>query len=401
MANPETKNCPACDAKVTCNAGMWNVEHRACPKRGEPVADPCPECKGSMEWVVGKYSTFRACSNGKYFSGTCPGKIGAPRGQAAQKAPEAIPLPLPSTAVVSDAGQALYTLIQNSVRAEIETRAREIAQEIVANAPQSGPQKIEWTVNGNLFAKVEGTTHKALPKMIAGLKAGFNNFWIVGPAGSGKTTLASDLAKALGRRFASISCSGGMSESALTGRLIPNLTTGKTDFQSTQFVDVYESGGVFLLDEVDAADSNVLLTINSALANGHMPLPNRADNPAATRHPDTIIVCAANTYGTGADRQYVGRNQLDGAFNDRFCGTTIPVDYDRDLETALVGDAQILSKVWSIREKVADLKLRRIVGTRFLIAVAKWVKVGGLSIPEALEACTEGWTADEKSKAGI
>lgn len=42
-------------------------------------------------------------------------------------------------------------------------------------------------------------------------------------------------------------------------------------------MEFYEEGGVFLLDEVDAADANVLLVINQALANGHLPVPNRTD----------------------------------------------------------------------------------------------------------------------------
>src|SRR5690606_18485555 len=139
-------------------------------------------------------------------------------------------------------------------------------------------------------------------------------------------TLARDLVRALNEErkrqelpellFGSVSCTAGMSESALTGRAIPDLTTGKVVFQSTDFVACYESGGVFLLDEIDAADPNVMLVVNSALAIGHMPLPNRTDAPSATRHDDTVIICAANTWGTGADRQYVGRNQLDAAFLD-------------------------------------------------------------------------------------
>src|SRR5438105_4005451 len=42
-----------------------------------------------------------------------------------------------------------------------------------------------------------------------------------GPTGCGKSHLAEQIAKALGLRFGSLSCSSGMSEGQITGRLIP------------------------------------------------------------------------------------------------------------------------------------------------------------------------------------
>ena len=129
---------------------------------------------------------------------------------------------------------------------------------------------------------------------------------MVGPAGCGKSHLAEQIAKALGLRFGSISCSAGMSEGQITGRLIPTGDGGRFEYQRSQFVEFYEEGGVFLLDEIDAADANVLLVINQALANGHLPVPNRTTNPQAKRHPDFVLIAAANTFGNGANRMYVG-----------------------------------------------------------------------------------------------
>jgi hypothetical protein len=283
----------------------------------------------------------------------------------------------------------------------IETRAREIATEEIAKIKSTGPAHVIWEINGTPLAKIEGTHHTALPRLLKLHAAGFRAFLVVGPAGSGKTTLASQMATALSLEFSSVSCSGGMSESALTGRAIPNLTDGTVTFQGTEFVERYESGGVFLLDEIDAADPNVLISVNSALANGFVPLPNRTAAPRAKRHPDSVVIAAANTWGTGADRQYVGRNQLDAATLDRFVGSTIAVDYDRDLETAMIGDANILNRVWEIRAACESLKIRRVVGTRFALSVARLVKSGVDTLPKALLACSEGWTSDERSRAGI
>lgn len=120
----------------------------------------------------------------------------------------------------------------------------------------------------------DGSKHPCFEKVLK-LAGARRNILLIGPAGCGKTYLASQVAKALGLDFASISCSPGMSEAALLGRAIPNMNTGEVVYQSTEFVRLYENGGVFLCDEMDSADPSVLLVLNQALANGQMTVPNR------------------------------------------------------------------------------------------------------------------------------
>ncbi len=429
MSRSREITCGACGVTEPAGKnGTWNLKHK-CPKAGTDASDAvyhaCPVHK-TLVWAIGPYTTFRTCGTRDCISGKggkawryfAPrdGKSESPidvdvpeiapteQDNAPQEIPMAPKAPTPKTPVATPPAFDLSSLgsLGDMIKGYVEHRASEIATEMVLKqGAERGPMQIEWKVNNLPFAKIDGVAHKALPRMLKLYAAGFRNFLIVGPAGSGKTTLAHNLATAIGVRFGSVSCTSGMSESALTGRAIPNLSTGATAYQSTDFVRCYEGGGVFLIDEVDSADPNVLLVINSALANGHMPVPNRDENPSAARASDSIIVCAGNTWGTGADRQYVGRNQLDAAFLDRFVGTTIEVDYDRDLESSLVGDAHICARVWEIRSKAADLKLRRVVGTRFLLSVTRLVKSAGETIKDALMACTVGWTADERAKVGV
>ena len=146
------------------------------------------------------------------------------------------------------------------------------------------------------------------------------NILMVGPSGSGKTFLSSVLAEKLGRQFAAQSCSAGMSESMLGGWLLPVKDAGTFAYVPSAFVRLYEEGGVFLFDEIDAADENTLIFINAALANGVFYLAQRFDNPEVKRHPDFVAVGAANTFGLGEDNVYTGRTQLDGATLDRFRG---------------------------------------------------------------------------------
>ncbi len=222
--------------------------------------------------------------------------------------------------------------------------------------------------------------------------------FLPGPAGCGKSHLAHQIADALGLKFRFISCSAGMSESQLLGRMVPAGENGQFIYLGMGFLDCYENGGVFLFDELDAADSNVLLVVNSALANGELSVPSRHDNPIAKRHPDFVCIAAANTYGKGADRQYVGRNELDESTLDRFRMGTVPMDYDRGLEQKLCPDTELLNRLWSYRERITENRLERIVSTRFHQRRPTGQSSGGRITNMWTPNCSRGWRADEVRK---
>lgn len=415
----KTVVCAACTREVLVHT-TFNIAHPYCPNEGKVSGRVCPACSKATIWKVGKYSTFHACLD--FF--VCKGKVGSPRGKGAvqPKPPEPTVEEIMQVEVTpeveatiteaqvtkqdTDVGDAAAKLLFGALgpllSAEIDRRAGEIARKVVA---EGGGKSVIYTwvdAKNHVVAKVEGG-HKCLEQVVSLVNKGFKNVYLVGPAGSGKTTVGHDLAKALNCKFASISCTAGMSESKVIGRTIPNLTDGSNRFISTPFIDTYENGGVFLFDEIDAADPNMLLVINSALANGHMDLADRMETPAAKRHENCIVLCAANTYGNGADRQYVGRNQLDAAFLNRFSGAIVRVDYDLELEKAICSDKGILEKFWRVRLKASELKLRRIVGTRDLVSVVRHFK-GGCKAPEAMSAVFSedaGWTREELNKVGM
>lgn len=382
LAKRTGRSIPDVQTDVTCLPCKARLESRARDAFEQPNPEPAPTPTPDTEDTP------------------------TPMPDTEERKPHFAPLPKPDLKSAPTAfNLQAYGPLGDAIQAYVETRARELATDIAIEAVKElgsqGPVSVDWTVNKEPFAKIEGAHHKILPQMLKLYAAGFRNFFIVGPAGTGKTTLARQMATALTMQFGAVSCTGGMPESALTGRAIPNLTTGETVFQTTEFVKCYEDGGVFLLDECDAADSNVLITLNSGLDNGYLPLPARVDNPTALRHENSVVIASANTWGTGADRQYVGRNQLDGAFMDRFVCATLEVTYDRDLEAALIGDPHICARLWQMRDKAAELKLRRVVGTRMLIGVTRLVKGAGYTLDAALIEATSGWTDDERSRVGI
>lgn len=245
--------------------------------------------------------------------------------------------------------------------------------------------------------EVEGKPHPRLERVLK-LASASLNILLIGPAGSGKTHLSEQVANCLKRTFAFVSCSAGMSEGHLLGRLLPTGDSGRFEYQRSEFVKAYEEGGVFLFDEVDAADPNTLLVLNTALANGHLAVPNRAEKPVATKHKDFICMAAANTFGTGADRQYVGRNQLDEAFLDRFRIGQVCLDYSKEVEVMVCPDQLLRDRFQAYRQNCNNAKIRRVISSRAMKDAYRAL-LAGLTDEEIDEALFGGWREDEVTKA--
>ena len=167
--------------------------------------------------------------------------------------------------------------------------------------------------------------HERFPLLLQTLAVGLNVL-LVGPAGTGKTTAARKAAEALGLGFSCLSVGPQTSKSDLLGFV----DAGGT-YRESLFVQAYRDGGVFLLDEIDAGNAGVLTVLNAALAGDVMATPVGM----VQRSAKFLTVAGANTYGQGASRQYVGRNQLDAATLDRFAVLDWPVD--EGLEAAMIG----------------------------------------------------------------
>lgn len=247
-------------------------------------------------------------------------------------------------------------------------------------------------LEGRPDIKLEGRLHKEFEKCLF-LCQQERQLFIAGPAGSGKTTLAGQVAKALGLQFSHISCSAGLSEAHLLGRMLFDGT-----YVSSDLVRCYEEGGVFLFDEIDAADANTLLTINSALANGVLSVPNRKDKNHAVRHKDFICICAGNTWGNGSF-EYHGRNHLDAAFLDRFVMSKVMVEYDNELEREICGEnIELFNKLNEVRANVTKHKVRRVVSTRAYISGTRQM-LAKRNLKKVMDTFFIGWSEEEVKKA--
>jgi len=160
----------------------------------------------------------------------------------------------------------------------------------------------------------------------------FKQAMIVGPTGSGKSTLAKQASTTMGLRYGSFSCNMEASKSELVG--FANLN----GYVTSQFLDFYENGGVFLIDEYDAMSPSIAVVLNAAFdRTGQVSVPNRMENPIAKKHKDFYCILAGNTWGSGSV-EYQGREMQDMAFLDRFKLCRIMIDYDENIERAISSD---------------------------------------------------------------
>lgn len=252
---------------------------------------------------------------------------------------------------------------------------------------------------GDLPAKEWGeVTHPIFPDVVSVVKAGMN-VMLVGPAGSGKSYIAAQVARALGVPFRGyISVTNGTSESAFLGQLCPNGEGGFT-YYGTPFVEACSEGGVVCVDEVDAGDANTLLVLNAALNKDPLFIPRRFTNPVQPISDSTMPICTANTFGLGSDRVYAGRNQLDGAFLNRF--VVFEVNYDPKLEERFCPDADLRQRLWEVRSAIEANRLRRFVTGRSMSRAYKLRHQCGWSDQRILRELTCGWTKDEMKLVGV
>jgi hypothetical protein len=163
--------------------------------------------------------------------------------------------------------------------------------------------------------------------------------YLVGPAGSGKSVLARQLAKLIfddSERYGEVPLTAGATPSWLTG------AETVSGYKTRPFIEIYRNGGVFNFEEMDAADPNMLMVVNNALANDRFYNP--ASGEMIERHPDFIPVATGNTWGLGANRFYGARERLDFATVDRWRMGRVFVPMSKDVERNIIESALVAAE---------------------------------------------------------
>lgn len=285
-----------------------------------------------------------------------------------------------SKALGTATAQLLNTLVKDMNPGTDEKKVREIAAEEAAKHRDPERVIVVTPKEGKEDRKDVGVQHRMFPLLLKTVQAGLNPA-LVGPAGSGKTHAAHAVSVALNRAFE-------LQGSCVTKTDVTGFIDAGGRYQSTPFSRSFSNGGVLLCDEMDGWQANATLALNAALANGHTSLPTGM----MPRHSDWVAIIAMNTYGTGASRQYVGRNQMDAATLNRLA--FISWDYDEALEGSIIGVKTAgagpvaleeggiptanawIKRVHAIRKAVDTLKIRHIVSPRATMGGVALFSVG-------------------------
>lgn len=332
----------------------------------------------------------------------------SPFGENKPETPVKAPTPDAAPAKPAPTGNALVDAL-NAAMAELAPKVDAAEVEAIVKRELGKivfPQTTIYQPAQGDAIKVEGA-HAKLPRVLKHLSRGLH-VMVVGPAGTGKTSLAADAAKALDVPFFKQSMSPTMPLSKLDGFI-----NAAGSYVRVLLREAWEHGGLFLFDEIDNSHPGVLAALNdllsgdlAAFADGMIP-----------KHEKFFVIAAANTYGRGADRQYVARQAMDAATLDRF--SIIEVEVDEALEericvsTGLAHEqvTAVLTHVRKLRESASRQKMRVVVSPRASIAMCKllvgekpgtreWRSEWDLALEELIY---KGMAAQDRSKlnAGI
>ena len=262
---------------------------------------------------------------------------------------------------LNNAMTVLDSVVEGLVKEKIQAMAlndltddvKEYAREFIRNEYGTVTKKVIIKTDDNRSVQINGVLHKKFDEVLAYVSAGEPVF-LVGPAGSGKNVLCSQIAKTMGLEFY-------FSNAVTQEYKITGFTDANGVYHESQFYKAFKYGGLFMLDEMDASCPEAVIVLNCAIANGYFDFPAPIGKVMA--HKDFRVIGAGNTWGTGASYQYCGRNQLDGATLDRFA--TVYMDYDERIELASCeDDDKLVEFVHDFRKACAGAGLNIITSYR-------------------------------------
>ncbi len=168
-----------------------------------------------------------------------------------------------------------------------------------------------------------------------------NNVFLVGSAGTGKTTLAEKVAYAFFGRtendgkpppFVVVNCNQWTSPIDLKG--------GQTmeGYKEGAVTQAWKTGKILILDEMPKLDANTAGILNDALAKAAKDgaIIFNGKNQPIKKHAKFGCIATGNVIGKGASGNYVGNNKQDASLLDRFSGAIYRIGFNETLERQLI-----------------------------------------------------------------
>lgn len=267
--------------------------------------------------------------------------------------------------------QAMQMLANGTDGAVNVEEVTKIVKSEIEKAKMPKVHTIEVKLPNKEKVKDLGVQHKKFESVLQAVADG-SYVMLKGDAGSGKTYGAVQVAKALDLDYRIFSFTNEIS----LGRCIGYMDAmGK--YVKTSIREMYEDGGLLILDEFDAMNPNVAVSLNNMLSGDEYTFPDKV----VKKHKDFNVIACTNTFGRGADKDYSSRNKLDFATLDRFDEIFV-WGYDENIERQVFGDTKATEVVFAIRKNARNLGIT--ITPRRTKAVNRMVN-RGVSLKDAVE----------------
>lgn len=247
------------------------------------------------------------------------------------------------------------------------------------------------------------------------------NCLLLGPRGTGKSSLAADVALRLDRVYCYVPCHTGATSEALIGQWIPNPKGEGYVWMDGVLTRAVRKGHVCLLDEVNSLKPEVAFAIHGLLDHRRELVlaekPDDAGNPeVVVAHADFGLIAAGNPF-------YEGVRVMNEAFRDRFA-IQLQLGYHQELDIAVLRTSSSVDTldeknavaleqfVVKVRSAVKNKAVNSDVSTRAFLDLAKNMAVHTFQTARtmfltrfsddeaeitALRACfNDVWTAEGK-----
>lgn len=271
------------------------------------------------------------------------------------------PQPKPQAEDDTTNEQALIAALKNLRGGAVDiAKVREIVAEelskLVAADAKKAAKVIEAAKKNN--GKKDEVYCAKFKRIVAKVSRG-NNVYLYGPAGSGKSHTAEQVADALGLDFYG-------QTTIQFAHDVRGYGDAGGNFQETPFYKAFAFGGLYFQDEYDRSNAEAAIVLNSALANGwyDFPIVGRVE-----AHPNFRFMAAGNTLMTGADEEYVTGQEIDASSRDRFA-YFFEVDYSHEVELHIAhNNDSIVSFVEDVRQALKQTGIKHVVSYRATAAM--------------------------------
>jgi len=170
------------------------------------------------------------------------------------------------------------------------------------------------------------------------------NVLLVGATGTGKTHAARHLAYELQVPYMRVNCNGAITPEDLIGQYIPDGNGGFKwcDGVLTRFI---RHGGIFVLDEINAAPAEILFVLHSLLDDERKIVLTQKDGEVVKASDKFMFIATMNPT---EDAIYEGTKELNAALKDRF-GVILYYDYDEKIEKKIIKSEYVREVLRALR----------------------------------------------------